>query len=69
MFIASELRAQQARHRWTLDDIAQRTGVARSTVARALKGEAAIAVEVYLPICLGMGVDPIDLLSKAQRHR
>lgn len=68
-YIAAELRAQQARHQWTLDDIARRSGIARSTVARALKGESALAVEVYVPICQGMGLDPIALLTEAQRER
>jgi len=68
-WIAGELRAAQARQRLTLDDIVKRTGVARSTVDRSLKGESAIAVEVLIPLCAGLSVDVGWLMSEAQRHR
>lgn len=64
-YIAGELRAQQARNGWTLDDIAARTGVDRSTVQRALKGASAIAAEVLVALCVGMGVDLSSLMREA----
>lgn len=68
-YIAAELRAQQARHRWSLDVIAERTGVSRSTVDRALKGKSALAVEVLIPLCIGMGLDPAKILTEAAKAR
>lgn len=68
-YIAGELRAQQARRGWTLDDIVKRTGIKRSTVDRALKGESAIAVEVIIPLCQGMGLDVARLISEAASLR
>lgn len=68
-FIAGELRAQQARHNWTLDNIAERTGIARSTIDRALKGKSALAVEILIPLAAGMGLDPAKLLSEAARSQ
>lgn len=68
-YIAGELRAQRARMDWTLDEIADLTGVGRSTVDRALKGRSAIAVEVLIPLCMGMGIDPAALLTTASRRR
>lgn len=68
-YIAGELRAQQARHSWSLDTIAERTGIARSTVDRALKGKSALAVEILIPLAAGMGLDPAKLLTDAAKHR
>lgn len=67
-YIAGELRAQQARQSWTLDRIEELTGVDRSTAARAMKGQSAIAVEVLIPLCVGMGLDPVRLLDEAARQ-
>lgn len=68
-FIAGELRAQRSRMQWTLDDIAERSGVPRSTVDRAMRGNSAIAVEVLIPLCAAMGLDALDLVSRAQAAR
>lgn len=67
-YIAGELRAQQARNGWTFDDIEARTGVDRSTAARALKGTSAIAAEVLVALCLGMDVDLGPLVSEASKR-
>lgn len=68
-YIAGELRAQMARKGWTLDGIAEKTGLPRSTVYRALRGETAIAVEVLLPLCEGMRLDVAVLLRNAAALR
>lgn len=68
-YIAGELRAQQARKGWTLDEIADASGVGRSTVNRALKGQSAIAVEILIPLCAGMGLDAVRLLDEAVSQR
>lgn len=53
---------------WTLDQIAERSGVARPTVNRALKGESAIAIEVLIPLCAGMGLDVVKLVAEASKR-
>ena len=67
-FIAGELRAQQARKEWSLDQIAERSGVSRSTVDRALKGDSALSIETLMALCDGMGLDLVTLMVEAQRH-
>lgn len=56
-YVAGELRAQKARLRWSLDDIAERSGLGRSTVDRALKGSGDISVEALVALCAAMGLD------------
>lgn len=68
-YIARELRAQQARYQWTLNEIAERSGIPRSTVDRALKGRSALAVEVLIPLCAAMDLDLTRLLTEAARAR
>lgn len=66
-YIAGELRAQKSRRRWTLDEIAERSGLPRSTVDRALHGQVVISVEVLVPLCQGMQVDAAALLRDGAR--
>ncbi len=44
------------------------TGVAKTTVQRALKGDTALAVEVLLQLCEGLGMDVGGLVVKALDH-
>lgn len=64
-FVAGELRAQKARLCWTLDEIAARALVGRSTVDRALKGEAGLTVEALVQIAAAMGMDASALMREA----
>ena len=64
-YIAGELRAQRARKGWTLDDLQALTGVARSTINRALSGNGSISVEVLIQLCAGMGLDVVSLVNEA----
>ena len=68
-YIAGELRAERARQGLTFDQVAERAGVARPTVYRALKGESALAVEVLIPICAALRLDVGRLLDEASRRR
>lgn len=63
--IAGELRAQKARRSWTYDDLEERTGLSRSTIDRALKGETAISIEVLIPLAAGMEMDLSALIDQA----
>lgn len=64
-YIAAELRAQKSRQQWSIDAIAERSGLARSTVDRALKGTSALSVEVLLPLCEALELDASGLLRDA----
>lgn len=68
-YIAGELRAERARLELTYDQLADATGLARTTIIRALKGETALAVEVLLPLCAALRMDVGALLDAAQRQR
>lgn len=68
-YIAGELRAERARQELTFDQLADRAGLARTTVIRALKGETALAVEVLIPLCAALRIDAGRLLDEAQRQR
>ena len=63
-YIAGELRAQRGRLGYTLDELAAKSGVSRSTIDRALKGQTALAVEAFIPICGALGLDPVELVRQ-----
>lgn len=65
--VAGELRAQRARLDMTYDELAAASGVKRGSVMRALSGQAAIAVDVLLPLCIALKLDPAELLNGAPR--
>ena len=67
-WIAGELRAEVARRDLTHQQVADMTGVAKTTVQRALKGDTALAVEVLLQLCEGLGMDVGGLVVKALDH-
>lgn len=63
--IARLLRERQAERGWTLDEIVAMSGLARTTVHRALKGETALPAEVLIQLALAMGLDPGELVRSA----
>lgn len=68
LYVAQELRAQRARLEWSLDTLAEKSGVPRSTAHRALAGERAVDVEAVVAMSIAMGLDAGRLLSEAQRQ-
>ena len=68
-YVAGELRAERARQGLTIDELAERSGVAKTTVNRALKGDTALAVEVLIPLCAALRIDLGQLLNEAARRR
>lgn len=68
-YIAGELRAQRARLDMTIDALAAASGVKRGSVARALSGKAAITIDVLLPLCQALRLNPGDLLNGAPVER
>ena len=67
-YVAGELRAERARQGLTIDELAERSGVAKTTVNRALKGDTALAVEVLIPLCAALRIDLGQLLNEAARR-
>ena len=63
-YVAGELRAERARQGLTIDELAERSGVAKTTANRALKGDTALAVEVLI-----RHDDLGQLLNEAARRR
>ena len=68
-YVAGELRAERARQGLTIDELAERSGVAKTTVNLALKGDTALAVEVLIPLCAALRIDLGQLLNEAARRR
>lgn len=67
-YIAGELRAQKSRKEWSLDEIEARTGVPRSTIDRALKGDGTLAVETLISLAAGMDLDLAALVREAAKR-
>ena len=67
-YIAGELRAERGRRDLTVERLAEASGVAKTTVVRALKGETALSIEVLIPLCHALGIDSGSLLDEAQKQ-
>lgn len=50
----------------TYDEISVKSGVKKTTVVRACKGDTGLAVETFVPLALALGFDPGQLLNEAQ---
>lgn len=50
----------------TIERLVELSEVKRGTVMRTLSGEAAIAVDVLIPIAYTLGLDPGELLNAAR---
>lgn len=59
--VRARLRAIRQHQGWTLDDLAERSGVGASTISRIETGGRAISLDVLIPLAreLGVGVDEL----------
>lgn len=64
--VAAELRAERARGRYTIDDLAAATGMSRSTVLNYLNAKRDIPMTAFLELCDVMEVDPLMILERAR---
>lgn len=64
--IAAELRAARGRKDITRDELADRSGVSRSSVWRYEKGEREVKVIDLYALCEVLGVSPSTILQAAQ---
>ena len=55
--VATELRAQRARVRITFDDLAEQTGLAKTTVLNYLHGRREIPRAAFAEICRALDVE------------
>ena len=59
--VRARLRALRHRQGWSLDELAERTGVGASTISRIETGHRSISLDVLVPLAreLGIGVDEL----------
>lgn len=66
--VAAELRAAQARLRFTWTAIEQATGIPNRTMSRMIKGKVDIPVAKLMLICEAAGLSVTDIIEDATRH-
>ena len=64
--IADLLRVAAFQRRITQGAIAKSANLSRSAVSEYLNGHTAIPLSAYLDLCAALGINPNDLLDKAQ---
>jgi transcriptional regulator with XRE-family HTH domain len=64
--IAAELRAARGRKNITRDELADRSGVSRSSVFRIENAEREVKMTQLYALCEALGVSPSALLQAAQ---
>jgi transcriptional regulator with XRE-family HTH domain len=67
--IASRLRAERARRRWTLDELAARSTVSRRLLVQIEHAEANPSVATLLKLATALGVTLTELLSEEPEAR
>ncbi|MCW5952478.1 MAG: helix-turn-helix transcriptional regulator, partial [Propionibacteriaceae bacterium] len=63
--IAGEFRAERARLDLSYSEVAEKAGVAESTVQRASRATGGLNIEAFCAICEALDLDPVEVLSKA----
>lgn len=66
--VAAELRAAQARHRFSWGDVEKATGITHVTMWRMLQGQTDISVAKLMLICEATGLSVTGILEDAMRH-
>ena len=61
--IAARLRAERARRRWTLDELAARSGVSRRLIVQIEQADANPSLATLLKLAAALGVTLTDLLE------
>lgn len=63
--VAAELRAQRARVRVSFDELAEKTGLAKTTVLNYLNGKRSIPLPALAVLCLALeiGMDEVFVLA------
>lgn len=66
--LAATLRAERAAHNLTLEQVAEQSGLSRSTVIRLMDGTREVTVSALARLAQVYGVEPADLLREAERR-
>lgn len=66
--VAAELKAAQARGRWTWTAVEEATGIPHRTMQRMLNGQVDIPVAKLMLICEAAGISVTDVIDEATRH-
>lgn len=61
--LGQRVRAQRQKNRWSLAELASRTGLAASTLSRIENNQLSLTYEKLLDLSRGMGVDLAELLT------
>lgn len=64
--VAAELRAQRGRVRVTFDQLAERTGLAKTTVLNYLNGKRDIPMDAFADLCRALDVPQRVIFAAAQ---
>ena len=65
--VATELRAQRARVRIIFDDLAEQTGLAKTTVLNYFHGRREIPMPAFAEICRALGVERSAIFDAATK--
>lgn len=66
--IAEQLRAERAARNLTMDDLVERTSIARSSVIRYLSGERDIKMSALFELAGALGLSVPELLLRAEQR-
>lgn len=61
--IGDEIRFARLRKRMTQEQLAQKTGLGRSTIAKYESGQIEMSMPVFIELCDAIGVSYIDVLK------
>lgn len=61
--IGDEVRFARLRKRMTQEQLAQKTGLGRSTIAKYESGQIEMSMPVFIELCNAIGVSYIDILK------
>lgn len=63
--VRQRLRALRQHHNWSLDELAERTGVGPSTISRVETGQRSVSLDIVIPLARELGI-AIDELVKTE---
>lgn len=67
--VATQLRAERAAAMVSLDALAERAGVAKSTLMRLLNDQRTMDLSQFAAICEGLDVSPVVVMARATDER
>ncbi|PFG17244.1 hypothetical protein ATK74_1807 [Propionicimonas paludicola] len=67
-YISAEFERAKLAKRVSVRALATEAHLGSSTVQRALKGSSDLPVEAYLMMCSALGINPVDLMKRAEEH-